>query len=393
MFKERNFKIFMLITALIIAINLAVHLLLIEEKRLDLKQQDVETCPCLDNIISDNDSKLLAGASSLGNTINDDIAMASLYNGYNSEIKAAYWYPSKSSELMGYFRDMEFGPKLMTEVIFSSLFIQEGQPHYIVLTQTNPEPPQHSCHACSPVIGGALFKKIHGEWHLVALNREIIKGGSWGMAPRDKKFIKIGPDRYAVAFFDYYSGQGHSTEGYFIIGNIGTSIECLISVPVIAENYSECCISDKGENCDRPPCWSFNSEIEFIPGSFDDYFDIKITTSGTRTENYSDLILFKEIRTYKYAGCYFKDNGININLGLSCAVQLGAFKSYPLACQLAVKLRREKYPAYIEVSNKIGGKMYYRVRVGTFNNQEGAETVLAEIKHKGYEGFVTCNIQ
>jgi hypothetical protein len=171
------------------------------------------------------DSELLAMDRHAGSKMDEDEAMAFLFKNYDRNAKIAEWCPVRDSDIFQYLYQEGRPSKVQTAPAFTARYEESGKPHFIIIIQT-----AHyfdSCHACTVVLGGAIFFQVDGRWHLKALNRAIEAAGSWGKAPDMMTLVKIGPDLHAVAVIDSYMAQGEYNENYFILGPVGDRLEQL----------------------------------------------------------------------------------------------------------------------------------------------------------------------
>lgn len=92
-------------------------------------------------------------------------------------------------------------------IAYEEKYLEEGKEKYIIVTQTlDKQMPQ--CHACIPVIGGAVFVKDNDKWVLESENKYIAITGKWGwMVFPDNvyknnpiKMIKIEPKKWALMY-------------------------------------------------------------------------------------------------------------------------------------------------------------------------------------------------
>ena len=72
----------------------------------------------------------------------------------------------------------------------------------------------------------------------------------------------------------------------------------------------------------------------------------------------------------------------------SCSLQAGSFRDAKKAEQLKQQLDEKGYKAYIMTYSPARGKTFSRVRLGSFESKEDAETVIQELKDMGLEGII-----
>lgn len=170
-------------------------------------------------------------------------------------------------------------------------FTQGGVQRYFVITETVPA--QYSCHACAPLIGGAVFTQQGDRWQLDSETRLVRRMGGYGSAPKGK-LTKIGPDRYGVVFEDGDMGQGYTHEAVWVLAEVGERISEVLSVDSYGGDNEGTC----GE--DLQPCWKFSSRMAFEPGANPDYFDIKVTTTGTKSDDNGKIGRANAVKKYAF---------------------------------------------------------------------------------------------
>jgi hypothetical protein len=81
---------------------------------------------------------------------------------------------------------------------------------------------QHNCHACSPMLGGAVFRRDGERWQLEAVGREIEEGHAWF---DDKhgglSLIRIGPERFGLLHRNDDVGGGYEHRRRSLIFDLG----------------------------------------------------------------------------------------------------------------------------------------------------------------------------
>jgi cell division septation protein DedD len=70
-------------------------------------------------------------------------------------------------------------------------------------------------------------------------------------------------------------------------------------------------------------------------------------------------------------------------------IQVAAYKNATYSRRLVNQLKKKGFPAFQVQSPSGGGKaVMYRVRVGAFENRSAAETTLAKLRSRQYDGLV-----
>ena len=118
--------------------------------------------------------------------------------------------------------------------------------------------------------------------------------GSWGSAP-EGKLIKIGPERYGVVFQPGYTGQGITSESAVVIAETTENVREVL----VVDEYS----ADNGGTCGEglATCYSFSSKLEFVAGSNPEFYDARITTTGTKEDKDGNVRRANAVKKYTFA--------------------------------------------------------------------------------------------
>jgi hypothetical protein len=109
-------------------------------------------------------------------------------------------------------------------VAFDAPYSEEGIQKHIVITATMP-PGGHACHACAPLIGGAVFSQSGEQWVVEAVNKYIAVMGKNGETDGESiSLAKIGPSRYGVLFQGDDVHQGYMSNYVSLIVPDGQSL-------------------------------------------------------------------------------------------------------------------------------------------------------------------------
>lgn len=189
-----------------------------------------------------------------------------------------------------------------TSALLAQPYVESGVQKYLLLTQTVPA--RYDCHACAPMVGGATFSQVGNDWQLDNETRYVALMGSFGNAPAGK-LIKIGPEKYGVVFRDAYMAQGTGGESLILIAEVEGTLRELLRL-------SEFSGDNSGSGCNEGseiagPCWKYSSKVDFQPGTNPDYFDIKVTTSGTKLNDAGEVREVNAVRRYKFTQGHYVD--------------------------------------------------------------------------------------
>ena len=381
--KFKDYKIPLLIILLLFAI-FRVY----KDNRLDDSSDDAyqERNKSNTNTIDSDPVKRLNNPV-VGETINEKSAMLFLFPNFNGKEMMAEWKPSVNSDIFRFLYHKRKMSELRTKPAYNAFFNDSGQKYFILIIQTAFV--FDSCHACTVVLGGALFHQIGKVWKLETFNHSIMAAGSYGNAPHDMRLVKIGQNRYGVAIIDGYMGQGVYSENYYLIGPVGNRLEKLLSIDDTAGNNEGAC-DDGSDNSIASKCYYYESSIEFNQGNNTDYFDVMLVKEGTRSVSFDTVSNFKKVGQYQFNGCCYKkvtETGKEYRK-FPYFIQIASFERFQAASGMTDKLDMLGYNSYCSFHKGKDGRSYFRVRVGNYVTKEEATRDLEKLSETGVNGFV-----
>jgi hypothetical protein len=98
-----------------------------------------------------------------------------------------------SDKLKEYFNGQDRG---YISVAFEAPYVEQGQNKYVVIVRITPKPAEeYACHACTPIIGGGVFKLSGTDWAVESKGDIVGWGGTFG-----EKFslVNIGLDKHGI---------------------------------------------------------------------------------------------------------------------------------------------------------------------------------------------------
>ena len=105
--------------------------------------------------------------------------------------------------------------------------------------------------------------------------------------------LRVGPEKQGALFRGGERNASGAEETAYVVAPVDDGLRTVLELNVAADNWNRCltineylCIecdttSDLTTQNKPVPCWSYNSEIEAIPGANPDYYDLRVTTRGT----------------------------------------------------------------------------------------------------------------
>jgi hypothetical protein len=164
------------------------------------------------------------------------------------------------ASLSKYFHGQSIG---YISLAFKSSYIENGQEKHIVISHITPEPAdEYVCHACYPLIGGAVFSKAGGGWKMESGSKIIGWGGSF---QEEMNLVKIGPDRYGVKLLVEDDSQGYETKLIWLILPHNTELSEALEVGFGEKPGPGAC----GKRAQKQTV-----ELEMVNAEGSEYFDV-----------------------------------------------------------------------------------------------------------------------
>ncbi len=104
-------------------------------------------------------------------------------------------------------------------VAFEAAYSEDGTQKYIVITQARPSGSDFGCHACAPLIGGAIFAKTGNRWVLEVETKYIDLIGKYGLA-EPMELVEIGPQKHGILVRADDMNQGYESRFVVLIGSL-----------------------------------------------------------------------------------------------------------------------------------------------------------------------------
>lgn len=182
------------------------------------------------------------------------------------------------------------------KVLVAAPFTENNIEKYaLVISQENA---WGDCYSCPVPIRMALFARQGETW--VAEWRDESELGFAGHAPTGQ-LVQIGTDRYGFMFIDAETAPGYALHDFELFTVMDGYFRNILSLPYYSESM---------ETAGQPwASWEYAVDYEFVPGKNADYYDLRMTTKGTKTKDgqvvpadASVLYTFQADRSYLGAG-------------------------------------------------------------------------------------------
>ncbi len=223
--------------------------------------------------------------------------MRMMYGNYDPRTKASRWdRPTKAALEM---LSQSAGP-LYSRMGGSFPFQEAGEKKLLFVTWSVPR--NYDCHGCGPLISVAVFSQAAGKWKLESTEGALTTSGAWGK-PGEFKLEQIGPERQALVVTSGFTAQGENSETAFFYAQEGGKFKQILVLEIHGDN---------GGNCGpgMQPCYDFTSTYELKPGGTEPYYNLIVSSTGTRVNDKGKVAPAKKRQIY-----VFKDGEYKAGLG------------------------------------------------------------------------------
>ena len=133
---------------------------------------------------------------------------------------------------------------------------------------------EFDCHACSPVIGGAVFRRRGGEWTLDAVSKAAVIAGGWG-APPQAEIVRIGSDLQGVRLNSGFMAQGEVVVTTSILVPFGRRLQLALWETTAEDHTAGLCSQSAPPNCTK-----YQATFDYVPRTGSAVYDIQATWEG-----------------------------------------------------------------------------------------------------------------
>jgi hypothetical protein len=173
-------------------------------------------------------------------------------------------------------------PAITLEVLLAAPYIENQTEKYVLLTG------MHYCSSCSVPIRVAIFLKHGNFWQ--AEFREDESYLISGQATLGQ-LVKVGPDRYGFLFLDTFSSQNYSKSALVVYVPTPEYLKRIALIPQFSEHV-------QGLNHSQL-VWGYESVYQFIPDTGAEYYDLQVTTTGSKAVE-GQLVSVNKTQVYHY---------------------------------------------------------------------------------------------
>ncbi|MGW8369799.1 MAG: hypothetical protein ACWGPN_14125, partial [Gammaproteobacteria bacterium] len=135
---------------------------------------------------------MVAGSSALAQT---DRAFLGEFDA-RAAVAAIYGGETWADASLAQYQSFADTDRAFVAPLFDAAFVEQGSDKHVVIATLTPKPiAEYACHACAPLLGGAVFVRDADGWHIEAEGTLIEPGNAWGT---ELTLVQIGWDRYGV---------------------------------------------------------------------------------------------------------------------------------------------------------------------------------------------------
>ena len=93
--------------------------------------------------------------------------------------------------------------------------------------------------------------------------------------------------------------MGIAEEGDLLIAETKSGLKEVFSMVTGGNNKSYC--QEKGLYQDDPSCWAYSSKLEFVPPANANYYELKVSTQGTKPFEDNNVTPVRETKRFTFS--------------------------------------------------------------------------------------------
>ncbi len=211
-------------------------------------------------------------------------AMHTLFGNFNPKAESSSYDVPQTTVLDLKGSSFKIGDKIVIQPLSTLQTTESGQRKVILLTFAVPKESfgrssddlkNFECHACTPLIGVAVFVRGEVGWKVESSRTAVARGGGFGDPPTEFRVIVIGPHTKGIEMIDRASG-GETTLSRVIMVPWNGKVNLALHYIASDDNHGDC-----GADADGMPCYANRRRLAFVQGAKRDYYDILLRLSGT----------------------------------------------------------------------------------------------------------------
>lgn len=188
-------------------------------------------------------------------------------------------------------------------------YLEPYQQKAMLLLRVRPTGTDFDCHACTPIIGAALFRRDPKGWVLQHQARILTPGLSGFGQPGEASLVSLGLSRYAVRLEGGYTGQGVSTYSQTLLAETQGKLHVIWSGVTGGDN--------EGTGGSLPH-YSFGSKLIFVPRPDQAWPDLHQLITGTDLRDLAGKSVAEDVsgtRIYRFDGKAYRPLQAYASLG------------------------------------------------------------------------------
>lgn len=148
------------------------------------------------------------------------------------------WNDARTSRKSFFQSDGDF-----IEPLYDAAYVENGLDKHVVIATLTPRPrSEYDCHACTPMLGGAVFRRDGNLWRIESKGLKIEPGHAWFDGKHGRlALVHVGPDRYGLLHqvMDAAGGSERMSAS-LIFGVDGVLASRLVVPPVMGPGPGAC---------------------------------------------------------------------------------------------------------------------------------------------------------
>jgi hypothetical protein len=155
------------------------------------------------------------------------------------------------------------------EPLYEAAYVEGGIDKHVVIATLTPRPrSEYYCHACAPMLGGAVFRRDGEMWTIESGGLKIEQGHAWSDDQHEPlMLVRIGPDRYGLLHLvNDVSGGGETKRASLIFGVDGVLASRLAVPPVDGPGPGACGMPTQHLNVNILESAGGDTEVAAIAG-------------------------------------------------------------------------------------------------------------------------------
>lgn len=201
-------------------------------------------------------------------------AMRAMYGNFNSWDNTSRMRLSPAKEGLRY----KFHGELTAWALLDASYVEAGTARHLLVTLAQPVGTPWDCHACSLLVGAAIFSRSNSGWSLTARRFALAEVGEFSEQPR-ATLQPLGPNHFGFRLESDSSGGGTGVE-FSVFDISGTEIKEVLFAPKDSSFMSDRCWPMSISHA-WVACVEFTGGFSLAPAADPEHYDIVLTRRVT----------------------------------------------------------------------------------------------------------------